>query len=75
MGRVMKPKKPAVPIRAPDDLFEKVGVALRLAVADAIEEHRRSGHPLAVWQDGRVVLLPPDQAVMPESPARRKRTR
>lgn len=65
----MKSRKSVSPPTVSDDLFEKVGAALRLAVADAIEDHRRSGHPLAVWQDGRVVLLPPDQAAAKRSPS------
>ncbi len=65
----MKSKK--YDTQPPFDFAEKVGVALRLAVADAIEEHRRSGHPLAIWQSGRVVLLPPDQAAMPDPPRKK----
>jgi hypothetical protein len=35
--------------------------ALQEAVAEAIAEHRRNGVPIAVWRDGKVVLVPPDQ--------------
>lgn len=35
--------------------------ALRKAVARVVEEHRRSGEPLAVWRDGKVVRVPADQ--------------
>lgn len=37
--------------------------ALRAAVAGVVAEHRRTGRPLAVWQDGNAVLLPADKAV------------
>jgi hypothetical protein len=47
--------------------FEKVDAALRQAVAEVIEEHRRSGQPLAVSKDGQVVWLPPDEAVIPST--------
>jgi len=32
--------------------------ALRIAVANTIEEHRRSGDPIVVWKNGRVVKIP-----------------
>jgi hypothetical protein len=35
--------------------------ALRKAVAEAIAEHRRNGVPIAIWRDGKVVRIPPDQ--------------
>lgn len=35
--------------------------ALKEAVAEAIAEHRRNGVPIAIWRDGKVVLVPPDQ--------------
>ena len=31
------------------------------AVALAIEEHRRLGNPIAVWRDGKVVWIPPEE--------------
>lgn len=35
--------------------------ALRIAVAKTIEEHRRSGDPIIVWENGRVVKIPADR--------------
>ena len=35
--------------------------ALREAVANAITEHKRAGVPITIWQDGKVVQIPPDQ--------------
>ena len=37
--------------------------ALRAAVAEVVTEHRRTGKPLAVWEDGHAVMLPAHQAV------------
>ena len=31
------------------------------ATLNAIEEHRRMGRSIVVWQDGRVVRVPPSQ--------------
>ncbi len=35
--------------------------ALKKAVADTIADHKRTGHPIVVWRDGRVVKVPADQ--------------
>ncbi|MEW6358628.1 MAG: hypothetical protein AB1696_20000 [Planctomycetota bacterium] len=45
--------------------------ALRDAVARVIEEHRKTGQPLAVWKDGKVVMIHPTEAMsVREKPAR-----
>jgi hypothetical protein len=36
--------------------------ALRDAVWDVIQEHKRLGLPLIWWRDGKVVHVPPEQA-------------
>lgn len=36
----------------------KAEKALQLAVAKTIEEHRLSGDPIVVWENGRVVKVP-----------------
>ena len=35
--------------------------AFKKAVAEALAEHRLHGIPIAIWRDGKVVLVPPDQ--------------
>lgn len=35
------------------------------AVRDALLEHKRLGNPVAIWRDGKVVILPPEE--IPES--------
>lgn len=50
------------------------------AVRKALLVHKRLGNPIAVWRDGRVVLVPPEEIDVPEEAraprpgARRKRT-
>ena len=39
-------------------------MALREAVADALAEHKLRGHPIAVWRDGKVVMIPPEEIVV-----------
>jgi hypothetical protein len=38
--------------------------ALRRAVAEAIDEHRRNGVPIAIWRNGRVVRIYADEAAV-----------
>jgi hypothetical protein len=47
-------------------LFVRAEMALREAVAEVIEDHRRTGDPLVTWRDGKVVLIPPDQVTPPK---------
>ena len=49
-------------------LSDMADEALRKAVARAVEEHRKSGEPLAVWRDGKVVRVPADQLQGYEEP-------
>jgi hypothetical protein len=41
--------------------LDRIGRALRAGVRDALQRHKRDGDPVAVWREGRVVWLPPDQ--------------
>jgi hypothetical protein len=34
---------------------------MRRAVREALLEHKRLGNPIAVWREGRVVWLQPDE--------------
>lgn len=53
VNRKRRRRVPAVVLKA-----EK---ALQLAVAKTIEEHRQSGDPIVVWENGRVVKIPADR--------------
>jgi hypothetical protein len=41
-------------------------IALKKAVADAVARHKRMGHPIAVWRDGRAVWIPAEEIIVPE---------
>jgi hypothetical protein len=41
-------------------LAAAVARAMERAVRRAIAEHHRAGDPVAIWRDGRVMLLYPD---------------
>jgi len=61
MKRVSKASKVPMAVRA-EEAFKK-------AVANAIAEHKRAGHSIAIWRDGKVVHIPPDQIEMHENRA------
>jgi hypothetical protein len=42
--------------------IEKV---LRRAVNQALLMHKRLGNPIAIWRDGQVVIIPPEEIVIP----------
>ena len=39
-------------------LQDKAVLALKKAVREVVEHHRKTGRPLAVWQNGKVVKMP-----------------
>jgi len=43
--------------------------ALKKAVADAIADHKRSGDPIVIWRDGKIVKIPADQIELREHQA------
>lgn len=34
---------------------------LRVAVRNALKEHKRAGNPVAAWKNGKVVLIRPEE--------------
>jgi len=41
--------------------LKRIERALRAAVRDALMRHKRDGDPVAVWREGRVVWLQPEE--------------
>lgn len=53
-----------------DELFEEgtaIDEALRSAVREALLWHKKLGNPIAVWEDSRVVWIPPEE-IEPDGP-------
>ena len=47
-----------------DELFEEgtaIDEALRRAVREALVRHKKLGNPIAVWENSRVVWVPPEE--------------
>ncbi len=40
-------------------------LAIKAGVAKAIAEHKAAGRSIAVWKDGKVVIVPPEEIVVP----------
>lgn len=40
--------------------FPRILDAMARAVREALLQHKRAGNPIAVWRDGEVVWLPPE---------------
>ncbi len=66
-----RPRTAMTTRRLTDALVSK---ALNEAAQDAVELHRRAGLPLAVWQDGKVALVPADE-ITPRRPTLKPRRR
>ncbi len=43
------------------ELQKKIDAGVKIAIAEAIEKHRRLGQSISIWQDGKVVTLTADQ--------------
>ena len=45
----------------PDPGIERIVDAAHTAVRAALRKHKLLGYPIAVWRDGRVTWIPPEQ--------------
>jgi hypothetical protein len=43
----------------------EIGKVLQRAVNHALLMHKRLGNPIATWKDGKVVIVPPEEIVIP----------
>ncbi|CAD5937995.1 MULTISPECIES: hypothetical protein [Planktothrix] len=41
----------------PDKLSSQIDTGVKLAIAKALEKHRKLGESISVWQNGKVVTL------------------
>ena len=53
--------------RAEVPLEKMAEEALREAVAEVIADHKRTGDPIAILRNGKVVHIPPDQIELRET--------
>lgn len=43
------------------EIGERIDQGIREGVAKALMEHKKAGRAIAVWKNGRVIQIPPDQ--------------
>ncbi len=41
----------------PDKLSSQIDTGVKLAIAKALEKHRKLGESISIWQNGKVVTL------------------
>ena len=46
----------------------EIDKALALAVQDALWRHKQLGNPVAIWRDGKVVWIPPEEIPVEKPP-------
>jgi hypothetical protein len=57
------------PMSESGTLQQRITAGGQLAIAQAIERHRKLGEAIAVWQNGEVVVLTADQIPPLETPS------
>jgi len=45
---------------------KRVQRALNRALRNALIMHKKLGNPIAAWENGKVVIVPPEEIVIPE---------
>jgi hypothetical protein len=51
----------------PDKLSSQIDTGVKLAIAKALEKHRKLGESISVWQNGKVVTLTAEE--IPQIPS------
>ena len=51
-------------------IHQKIDAGVKVAIAEAIERHRKLGESISIWKDGKVVTLTADQ--IPPLPDRKE---
>jgi len=64
--RMTEPFDPDVPPSERIYDVARITAALQQAVREALWQHKRDGLPVAIWRDGRVVWVPPEEIPGPD---------
>jgi hypothetical protein len=49
-----------------DATSEEIRQAMGHAINAAVREHKRAGHSVVVWEDGRITVVPPEEIRVPD---------
>jgi hypothetical protein len=50
------------------NILNRFHIGIKRGVSKALAEHKRLGHSIAVWRNGRIVIIPPQDLVVPPYP-------
>ncbi len=53
-------------LRNSKEILEKIDFGVRRGAARALAKHKKAGQSIAIWKDGKVVLVPPEEIEIPE---------
>ena len=42
-------------------LLKNIDIGVKQGVAKAIAKHKAAGHSIAIWRDGKIVKIPPEE--------------
>jgi hypothetical protein len=48
------------------DLNKKIDIGVHRAAARALAEHKKAGRSIYIWEDGKVVEVPPEKIKVPD---------
>lgn len=49
----------------PDKLSSQIDTGVKLAIAKAVDRHRKLGESISIWLDGKVITLTADEIPQP----------
>ncbi|CAD5989106.1 hypothetical protein PCC9214_05510 (plasmid) [Planktothrix tepida] len=55
---------PPIPLT---ELHQKIDAGVKVAIAKALDRHRKLGESISIWQDGKVITLTADEIPQPPS--------
>ena len=66
MTEILNPTNDLRPLSRLPETDEEEEHLMGEAVWDALRRHKANGNPIAVWEDGKVKIIQPEDIVLPE---------
>jgi len=48
-------------LKTAEEINRRIDRGVKLAVAEALDGHKRAGRNIVVWKDGKIVSIPPEE--------------
>jgi hypothetical protein len=52
-------------LKSDQRLFDKIDKGIRAGVKKALQDHKRAGIEIAVWEKGKIKIIPPNKIRIP----------